>query len=105
MKQGLFLMAIYALILNQVNKNDKALKTTDIKDIKTDFRAIGSPEKLKVDKYNFFDQQVFVVTSTEDKRKMLVFEDGTSYEVVDSKESKPARKATRHFANASLSWK
>jgi len=98
-------MAIYALILNQVNKNEKNLKPTNLKDVQITPLNIGSSDRYDIDKYKYFDQQVFVVTSKDNSRKMLVFEDGTSYEVIDTKDAKPTRKGNTHFATASFSWR
>ena len=98
-------MAIYALILNQANKNEKITTPADLRNIKTSPLQTGSSDRFEVATYQYFDQKVFVVTEKSAARKMLVFEDGTSYEVVDTKDVAPTRKAKQQFATASLSWR
>ena len=98
-------MAIYALILNQMNKNEKITAPTDLRNIKTSPLKAGSSERFDVATYKYFDQNIFVMTSREDKRKMLVLEDGTSYEVIDSKDATPPKRSRQQFATASLSWR
>ncbi len=84
-------MAIYALILHQANKNDQH-PPTNLQNLKFSPAHLGSTDNYNIAKYQYFDQAVYLFTSKEDNRKLMVFEDGTSYEVIDTKEGQPGRK-------------
>jgi len=80
-------MAIYALIINQVHKNENALNTPGQNAQKDVATKPESTARYEVDKFKYFDQAVYLVTFRENNRKMIVFENGTTYEVFDSDET------------------
>ena len=79
MKQILFLVAIYALIINQTRKNEPSQAPNDNRK----YEGRTSARQYHVVKYRYFNEVVYLVSSAETKQRHLVFEDGTTMEVVD----------------------
>ena len=108
MKQGILLIAIYALILNQVQKNDKSEHLPKDKTQKAIPAHLRSTEHYEVAAYDYFDQAVYLVTIRESKRKMIVFEDGMTYEVFDASQTPVLRDngnpAFTSVSRSSSSW-
>jgi len=84
MKQGLLLMAIYALIINQARKanNQENIPEVVLKKMEAAVPVSSLKDQVRIDKYAYLDQSVFLVTST-DNRSFIMLEDGTCYEVID----------------------
>jgi hypothetical protein len=84
MKQGLLLMAIYTLIINQARKANHQENISEVVSNKMEAAVpISSPkDQLRIDKYEYLDQSVFLVTSA-DNKSFIMLEDGTCYEVID----------------------
>lgn len=85
MKQGLLLMAVDALIINQARKSNYQENIPEVVFNKMEAAIpVSSPlkDQLRIDKYAYLDQSVFLVTSTYN-RSFIMLEDGTCYEVID----------------------
>ena len=84
MKQGLLLMAIYALIINQARKSNHQENIPEVvlKKMEAAVPVSSLKDQLRIDKYTYLDQSVFLITST-DNRSFIMLEDGTLYEVID----------------------
>jgi hypothetical protein len=83
MKQGLLLMAVYALIINQAKKtNHQDIPEVVLKKMEATVPVSSLNDQLRIDKYAYLNQSVFLVTSP-DSRSFIMLEDGTCYEVID----------------------
>lgn len=85
MKQAVFLLAVYALILNQARKDEKDIVSPAPAPPAYQFLNSETPGQYHVEKYRYFDQTVYLLTSAESRRRMIVFEDGTVMDVLDKK--------------------
>jgi hypothetical protein len=101
MKQALFLLAIYALILNQVRKDEKEAIPPKPGPTPFQFALAGSSGQYHIEKFRYFDQAVFLVTSAENKQRMIVFEDGTVMDVLDESTQDHSPNAYR-FTSAAI---
>jgi hypothetical protein len=83
MKQGLLLMAIYTLIINQARKdNYPDIPEEVLKKIQATVPLSSFKDELQINKYAFLGQSVFLL-SAKDNRSFMMLEDGTCYEVID----------------------
>lgn len=102
MKQGLLLMAVYALIINQARKtNYQDIPEVILKKMEAAVPVSSLNDQLRIDKYAYLDQSVFLVTST-DNRSFIMLEDGTCYEIIDHRyeAAGPTDKSNADYTNA-----
>lgn len=106
MKQGLLLIAIYALIINQAKKGNS--QQQDIPDVvlknmsQTISAAVIPVGQIRIARYAYLDQSAFLITST-DNRSFIMLEDGTCYEIVDhsnTPERQPDKNNIGYYSHA-----
>lgn len=91
MKQGLLLMAVYALIINQARKdNNQEIPEEVFKKMQVAVPASSFSDHLQVNKYAYLGQSVFLLNAA-GNRSFIMLEDGTCYEVIDhhNEETRP----------------
>ena len=84
MKQGLLLMAIYTLIINQARKDSyQDIPEKGLKKMQARIPLPSLSDELRINKYDYLGGQSVFLLSTKDNRSFIVLEDGTCYEVID----------------------